>query len=156
RVRKPTKIAIGIGVAAVACGGLAAATGGVVRLWWAWTSASCVIACCAYVANRPAWLGKREGRWGAGGVPVLPYVVAFRIACGLMRWWRGGDAPTAVAPGLWVGGRATPDALPAGVAYVVDLVAEYPAHRGIRGLPGYRSLPVLDGGVPADVDAFLA
>jgi protein-tyrosine phosphatase len=154
-VSKPGKIALGIGVAAVACAALAVATGGAWRLAWAWTAAACVVACAAYVANRPDWLGKRRGGWGARAVLVLPYLAAFRIACALMRRWRGGDAPSAVAPGLWVGGRVTPGSLPPGVAYVVDLVAEYPAHRGVRRLAGYRCLPVLDGGVPADVDAFL-
>jgi protein-tyrosine phosphatase len=41
------------------------------------------------------------------------------------------------------------------VTHVVDLVAEYPAHPAIRRLPGYRSLPVLDGAAPPDRDVVL-
>ena len=73
-----------------------------------------------------------------------------------MAWWRGPDHPTRVAPGLWVSGRIGTATLPAGVTTVVDLVAEYRAERGIRQLAGYRCLPVLDGGFPADLDEAVA
>ncbi|MGH7894407.1 MAG: protein-tyrosine phosphatase family protein, partial [Candidatus Binatia bacterium] len=56
----------------------------------------------------------------------------------------------------WVGGRLPAKALPPAVTIVVDLVAEYSAPRAIRGLPGYRALPVLDGGVPPDAGEVLA
>ncbi len=152
---KPTRIGAGIAASAVVCAALAAGTHGVARVWWAWTTVSCVIAAAAYLTNRPGWLGKRDGRHAAHAIVMLPYLAAFRIACTLMRWWRGGDAPTLVAPGLWVGGRiATP--LPPGVTHVVDLVAEYPEPRHVRALPGYRSLPTLDGGVPSDGARFTA
>lgn len=152
---KPAKIAVGIGVAAVACALLAVSATGLVRLAWAWTAASCVVAGLAYVLNRPSWLGKRAGRHGPALLVVLPYLLAFRVACWLMRWWRGGDAPTLVAPGVWVAGRIGPDVLPDGVTHVVDLVAEYPARRAVRRLPGYRNLPVLDGGAPPHAGAVL-
>jgi hypothetical protein len=108
------------------------------------------------VRNRPQWLGKRGGRVSPRALVVLPYLLAFRIACRLMGWWRGPDRPTRVAPRLWVGGRIGTATLPPGVTTVVDLVAEYGAARGIRGLAGYRSLPVLDGGFPADLDDAVA
>ena len=38
---------------------------------------------------------------------------------------------------------------------IVDLVAEFPAPRRTRLLPGYRCFPVLDGGVPPDATRFL-
>jgi hypothetical protein len=144
----------GVAVAAAVCLALAATTSGGARLWWTWTTLACVIAATAYLRNRPAWLGKRDGRWSWRTLPVLPYLVAFRIACLLMRWWRGDDAPTQVAPGLWVGGRIA-GPLPPGVTHVVDLVAEYPEPRAVRTLPGYRGLPTLDGGFPPNVDALL-
>ena len=126
------------------------------RAAWIWTTIACGIASTAYHVNRPGWFGKRDGRLTLQSVPVLPYLGAFRIACELMRRWRAPDAPTLVAPGLWVGGRVAANALPAGVTHVVDLIAEFPAPALIRALPGYRSLPVLDGGVPADMVQFLA
>src|SRR5262249_1982755 len=39
--------------------------------------------------------------------------------------------------------------------HVVDLVAEYPAPRWVRALPGYRNLPILDGAEPPSREAFL-
>jgi protein-tyrosine phosphatase len=149
-VTKPVKIALGIGVATVCCAVLAVVTSGVFRVAWTWTTLACAVAAAAYVANRPAWLGKRAGRQTARALVVGPYLAAFRIACGLMRRWRGGDVPTQVAPGIWVAGRVDADTLPPDVAYVVDLVAEYAAPRALRALPGYRALPVLDGATPPD------
>jgi hypothetical protein len=154
-VTKPAKIALGIGVATVGCVLLAIGSSGVLRIAWTWTALACAVAATAYVANRPAWLGKRGGRQTARAVVVWPYLTAFRIACGLMRRWRGGDAPTCVAPGVWVAGRIGIGALPPDVVYVVDLVSEYPARRAVRARPGYRNLPVLDGAVPDDPDAVL-
>jgi len=153
---KPAKIGLGIGVAALACAVCALQTGGVPRVLWVWTTFSCIVASLAYALNRPDWLGKRQGAMGPRALLVLPYLIAFGIAVRLMRWWRGADQPTRVAPGVWVGGRTGTAALPPGVAAVVDLVAEYPADRAVRTLPGYRNLLVLDGGVPPDPDAFLA
>jgi protein-tyrosine phosphatase len=153
---KPAKIGLGIGVAAVACAGLAVATSGVVRGFWLWTTFSCVVASWAYTLNRPHWLGKRNGAMGLRAFLILPYIVAFGVAVRLMRWWRGTDRPTRVAPGVWVGGRTLARSVPPGVTTVVDLVAEYPADRIVRGMDGYRNLLVLDGGVPPDPDAFLA
>jgi protein-tyrosine phosphatase len=152
-VTKPTKIGTGIAGSAVVCAALAAGTHGVARAAWAWTTVACVIAAAAYLTNRPAWLGKCHGRWSARSILMLPYLAAFRVACGLMRWWRGGDAPTLIAPGLWVGGRITAP-LPPDVTHVVDLVAEYLEPRHGRALSGYRSLPTLDGGVPSDIEQF--
>ena len=86
-------------------------------------------------------LGKHAGRLSPRAFLILPYLVAFRIACELIRWWRGQDAPTLVAPGFWVGGRLEARTLPAGMTHVVDLVAEYPAAAWVRTLPGYRNLP---------------
>lgn len=147
---KPTKIGTGIAVSALGCLALAITTHGLARAWWAWTTVACVLAAAAYLTNRPAWLGKHDGHWSARAIVMLPYLTAFRMACWLMRWWRGGDAPTRVAPGLWVGGRVAAP-LPPDVTHVVDLVAEYLESPHARTLPGYRSLPTLDGGVPPDV-----
>jgi hypothetical protein len=154
-VTKPAKIAAGIGAAALACGVVALVTSGIARVAAVWTALACVIACAAYLFNRPMWLGKRDGRLAPHAVLILPYLVAFRIACALMRRVRPADRPTEVAPGVWVGGRVSSGSLPPRTAYVVDLVAEYPADRAVRALRGYRGLPVLDGGYPASVPGFL-
>ena len=153
---KPTKIALGVAAAAVVTAACAAATSGAWRVWWAWTALACTVAALAYVRNRPGWLGKRDGRLGARALVVAPYLVAFRLACALMRWWRGPDAPTEVAPGLWVAGRIGPGDVAGDDVLVVDLVAEFPEPAAVRARPGYRGLAVLDGGVPPDVDACLA
>jgi protein-tyrosine phosphatase len=152
-VSKATKITVGIAVAGTCCGTFAVASTGGARLAWAWTASTCAVATGAYLLNRPAWLGKRAGRFGPWALFMLPYLVAYRIASTLTRWWRGADAPTLIVPGLWVGGRL--DALPASVTHVVDLVAEYPAPRWARVLPGYRTLPILDGGKPPAPEPFV-
>jgi len=154
-VTKPMKIAVGAGGAGGVCAALAMATAGFPRLACAWTAFACVIASLAYLANRPAWLGKRGGRLRLPALAVLPYLVAFHVACVLMRWWRGEDRPSQVAPDLWVAGRLRSADLPPGVTYVVDLTAEFSEVAAIRRLPGYRSLPVLDGGFPAAEETFL-
>ncbi len=153
---KPVAIAIGVGAASFACAAIAVASHGVVRAMAVWTAVACAVAALAYLRNRPQWLGKRDGIVSARALVVLPYLLAFRIACRLMAWSRGADRPTRVAPGLWVSGRVGAATLPAGVTTVVDLVAEYGAARGIRRLAGYRCLPVLDGGFPADLDEAVA
>jgi len=152
---KPTMIALGIGVAGACCGGAAIASSGVARFAWAWTSASCAVATVVYLANRPEWLGKRDGRFTPRALPILPYLVAFRIAVGLIRWWREPDTPSLVSPGLWVGGVVDARTFPPGISHVVDLVAEYPAPAWVRALPGYRNLPILDGAEPPSREAFV-
>ena len=148
-------IALGIGVAGACCAGKAIASSGAARVAWAWTSASCAVATVVYLANRPGWLGKRDGRLTPRALLILPYLVAFRIAVELIRWWRDPDAPSLVSPGLWVGGRVEARTFPPGITHVVDLVAEYPAPPWVRALPGYRNLPILDGAEPPSREAFL-
>src|SRR5262245_62215660 len=149
-------VVLGIGVAGVGCGVLALESADVARLGWAWTSGSCAVATAAYLRNRPEWLGKRNGRLVARALLLLPYLVPFRIACGLIRRFRPPDAPTEIVPGLWVAARIDARTFPAGASHVVDRIAEYDAPAWERALPGYRALPVLDGGEPPDASAFLA
>jgi protein-tyrosine phosphatase len=155
RPTKPVAIAVGIGAAGIASVALAVAMGGLVRVAAAWIALACAVACAAYLWNRPGWLGKRDDGRVSRALVVLPYLVAFRIACRLMARWRPADRPTRVAPGLWVSGRVRAGSLPPGVTTVVDLVAEYPADPVVRQLRGYCCLPVLDGGFPPDRARFL-
>lgn len=153
---KPAKLATGIGAAGVLCG-LAAGIAPSPWDWlWAWISFSCFVAAGAYLTNRPEVLGKSAGRISPlAALPALPYLAALRIACALMRWHRRFPALSRVGDELWVGGRFLPAELPAQTALIVDLTAESSAPSRLRSHPGYRSLPVLDGSVPADDAAVL-
>src|SRR5262249_59987366 len=90
-VTKPRMIALGIAVAGAFCAGKAIASGGAARVAWAWAAASCAVATVVYLANRPGWLGKRDGRFTPRALLILPYLVAFRIAIELIRWAGGPD-----------------------------------------------------------------
>lgn len=154
---KPRLLALG-----VAAAGLVAALAGVFaegagRWLLAWIAIACAVASVAYLANRPAWLGKRDGRlvwWRI--LPLAPYVLAYAIACRVRRARRRYASWDEVAPGLIVGARVPAAELPNGVETVVDLTAEISAPEDVRQLPGYRSLPVLDGAFPPDEERFLA
>lgn len=125
--------------------------------WLAWwTALSCIAVAAAYGLNQPAVFGKRDGRipWHRR-LLLGPYLAAFAIACEIMRWARDAAPVDEIMPDLYVGGRIRPDDVPAGVELIIDLIAEFGAPAGIRARPGYRSLPVLDGGYPPDEDAFL-
>src|SRR4029450_11046293 len=50
----------------------------------------------------PAGPRAARGRFGTAALVVLPYLVAYRIASAITRWWRGLDAPTSIVPGLWI------------------------------------------------------
>ena len=152
---KPTMLTIGIGSAALICLIISA----LLPAPWAWlaiwTAVSCGLVSAAYALNLPGIFGKRDG-----GLPwhrrvVLgPYLLAFGIACELMRRSREAAPVDEVLPGLYVGGRITAEDLPDDVHLVVDLVAEFAEPTAIRQLDGYRALPILDGGYPADEVAF--
>jgi protein phosphatase len=154
---KPVKLALGIGLAAVVFARAATATSGLARFACAWVAVSCAIAAFAYAWNRPGLFGKRGGRLSRANVfLLLPYLVAFRVACRLMRDWRRTPALSEVQPGLWVGGRIDASDLPVADPVVLDLVCEFDEPEALRGLPGYRCVPVLDGHHPPDEEAFLA
>jgi len=156
-VDKPTKLTVGVGGAGLVCA--AAAVVAPVPFGWlaAWIALACARVALAYRRNRPAVFGKRDGRLSpAAAAAALPYLVAMRIACLLMRTWRRHPPLSQVTPRVWVGGRLRPQDVPAGAAFVVDLTSEFSEPAEIRALPGYRCLPVLDGACPPDDDAFCA
>lgn len=154
---KPQSLSLGIGAAAFACALLAVAVGGWPALALAYTAAGCAAVSLAYARNWPGLFGKRAGRvpWRRA-LLLLPFLVAYRIACAGMRWSRRWPAFCEVAPGVYVGGRPQPGELPRDLDYVVDLTAEFSAERAIRALRGYRSAPTLDGHHPPDAEHFLA
>lgn len=153
---KPQKLAVGIGAAALFCCGLALQTSGPVSWFFTWATLSCAISSAAYVVNRPAVYGKKDGRlvwWRA--LPTAVFVGAFRVACALMRAWRRYPAKSEVTAGVWVAGRLEADEFPDDVDYIVDLVSEFPEPRAVRDHAGYRFLPVLDGGIPPSPEPVL-
>jgi hypothetical protein len=154
---KPARLALGVGLAGVVCGGLALGATGVSAVVLAWIATACFIVSAAYAFNRPDVFGKRGGQllwWRT--VPVLPYLVAFRISCALMRWWRQLPVLEEVVPGLHVGGRLRPEEVPRDTTLLVDLTCEFSEPALMRMQPGYRCLPVLDGACPPDEEACLA
>jgi hypothetical protein len=108
--------------------------------WWAawlvgWVGLSTLLAGLAYVANRPAWLGKHR--------PLLrllmaPYLRFSRIVASTAQKL-GHKERDEVAPGIWVGGWPRQGA--PGLAQL-DLTAELP-RRG-EALD-YANVPMLDG-----------
>ncbi|MDJ0850001.1 MAG: hypothetical protein QNK04_16650 [Myxococcota bacterium] len=154
---KPRKLALGIGFAGVVCLGLGAAAPPLWQALAVWTALSCFIASFVYLTNNPSLLGKRDGRlswWRA--LPLLPYLLAFRIAMVLRRSRQRGPDWHEVLPGLSVGARVDASELPPGLELVVDLTSEWPAPAGVRSLPGYRNHPVLDGSFPPCEESFLS
>src|SRR5262249_22758303 len=98
--------------------------------------------------------------WGwLAWAPLIGYM---RLLHELAR--RLTDEPVAseVAPGVWVGRRAGPGELPAGIAIVVDLCAELAEVPGVAAGRAYLSIPTLDSTSPPPretaraVDAVLA
>ena len=154
---KPRILALGIGASGLAAALAAIFAGGAGRWLLAWIAVACSVASVAYLANRPTWLGKRDGRlvwWRT--LPLAPYMLAYATACRVRRSRRRYSSWDEVAPGLTVGARVPAAELPDGVELVVDLTAEISAIEDVRRLPGYRSLPVLDGAFPPDEERFLA
>lgn len=153
---KPRWLALAIGGAGVLLASGGGYAQGPLRWLLLWTGLACGMAALAYLANRPGWLGKRGGRlcwWRA--LPVAPYLLAYGIAARVRHARRRYAHWSEVVPGLYVGARVPASALPAGVELVVDLTAEVPEVADVRRLPGYRSLPVLDGACPPDEERFL-
>ncbi len=154
---KPARLSLGIGAAGAASAAVALNVPGLAGVLCWWVATACGVMSAAYALNLPDIFGKREGRLSRPRVLVLlPYVVAFRIACAIMRWRRRMPALSRVTPNLYVGGRLGPASLPHDTEFIVGLAAELPEPLGIRAHPGYRCHPVLDGACPPDEDAFLA
>lgn len=156
-MNKPQRVSLALAISTL---GLASAGLGAPRpvswlLWW--TAASCALLAYAYARNRPALLGKRGGRLGwARTALLLPYLVAFRTVCALVRLYRPRRPPDRIAAGIWVAGRVAPAEIPPEVDFVIDFTAEFSEPRAIRTRLGYRCVPVLDGSYPPDESSFLA
>ena len=154
---KPRSLALGIGAAGLVSAALATLIGGAGAWLFGWIALACAIASFAYLTNRPALLGKHGGKLLSWRIlPVAPYIIAYGIASWIRRAKRRYASWDQIAPGLYVGARVPAAELPPGVELVVDLTAELPDTACVRRLPGYRSLPVLDGAYPPHEEHFLA
>jgi protein-tyrosine phosphatase len=154
---KPARLSLGIGCAGFVCATLGVLAPRPASWMFGWCAGACVLVAAAYARNWPGIFGKRGGAlpWSRT-IVLLPYLAAFRIACALMRWWRGLPVLSQIVPGLYVGGRMAPTDLPAGVALIVDLTCELSEPAPLRAHPGYRCVPVLDGAYPSREDEVLA
>lgn len=123
--------------------GLAAQLGG----WgWvlAWPAVASVVVAVAYLADWTWIFGKRADgslRW----LPHLllgPFLWATWVVWHLARRLGREPASHEVVPGLWLGRRPFLEELPPGCALVVDMTAEFPAHKAIlAGVPTCASRP---------------
>ena len=153
---KPLKLAAGIGGAGLVCAGIGLVSPAPWSWLLGWTAFSCFLAAAAYLWNRPGFFSKQDGSltwWRI--LPLLPYLLAFRVAMLIRRSRQRGPDWQEVVPGLYVGARVRRRALPPALELVVDLTSEWWAPRDIRRLPGYRNLAVLDGSTPPCDERFL-
>lgn len=115
-----------------------------------WPALSFLLVGAAYLAHRPALLGKRPDGTQAGWAVLLlgPYFLLTWATWHAERQLGRGDCAHEVAPGLWVGRRPFAPDLPDGVRLIVDLTAELPAAAAVRRHPGYLCVPTLDATAP--------
>jgi len=115
-----------------------------------WPALSFLVLGAAYLARRPALLGKRPGGTLAWWALLLlgPYFLLTWATWHAERVLGREDCANEVARGLWVGRRPFARDLPDGVRVIVDLTAELPAAAAVRRHPGYLCVPTLDATAP--------
>lgn len=115
-----------------------------------WSGASFCVVAVAYAFQKPRLLGKRlDGTmvWGMCAI-LLPYLLlTWLLWYGQTRLSRE-NVCDEIAPGLWLGRRATASELPPGITLVGDLTSEFPEPRGLRTTFSYLCLPTLDNAAP--------
>ena len=149
-------------VAFLALAGLAAAAAvaGWDELGWpalafGWASAAFVLLAAAYAGAGPPFAKRPDGRLGPGRrLLFAPYLILNAVTFRLYRAVSREPSFAPVAPNLFFGRRLTAREARAAVAAhgwvsVLDLAAEFAETPALRSLPGYRSLPVLDGAAPS-------
>lgn len=121
------------------------ATAGMVPLLW--LALAFVVVGGAYLRGARDIFGKRpDGTLAPSRVLVLlPFLGLLWAVWHAARVLSREPAISELSPRLRLARRLLPDELPADVALVVDLTAEFPSRLAPRN---YRSLPILDGGVP--------
>ncbi|MFP2956777.1 tyrosine-protein phosphatase [Myxococcus sp. 1LA] len=115
-------------------------------LWLLWPAVSFALVAVTYAGAGPKLLGKLpNGRMQPIAVlALLPYLLLTWGTWHLVRRLSRERPYDRVVPGVVVGRRLLPGELPAGVAAVLDLTAEFIEPGGIRGACRYVSLPILD------------
>ena len=114
-----------------------------------WCGVSVGLVGLAYVARSPRVFGKRDD----GGVALwarlvlLPFLIVQWVTWRLYITMSREPAWHEIAPGLWLGRRASRRELPEGVGLVVDLTEAFAKPRGIDDLD-YVTLPTLDACPP--------
>lgn len=132
---------------------VAAALGGV-AVWWGgagllllWPALSFAVVAVAYAGVGGRVFGKRASGavGGVGRVALLPYAALAWLSWRVSAWRSREAAVVAVTPWLMIGRRLRRGELPAGVATVVDLTAEFGEPAEVRGAGTYVAVPMLDG-----------
>lgn len=111
-----------------------------------WPAASFGVVAAGYFGLGPAVLGKdaqgARAPWAAGF--HLPFFGLSWLTWMLLRFLGGESAWDEVSPGVYVGRRCVARELPAGLAMVVDVTAEFLEPAPVQALATYRCLPTLD------------
>lgn len=115
-----------------------------------WSGGSFCVVAAAYAFQKPRLLGKRLNGTMAWGVCVLllPYLLLTWLIWYAQTGLSHENVCDEVAPGLWLGRRATVGELPRGVSLIVDLTSEFPEPRSVRENFAYLCLPTLDNAAP--------
>lgn len=119
--------------------------------WWlvGWCVLSAALCGLSYLWIGPAIFQKNK----AGEIPPhlllihRPWFWEYTVIVSIDRWL-GFDGANEISPGLWLGRRLLHRELPAGIALVVDLTAEFPRMEGLGTEVDYICLPTLDGCAP--------
>lgn len=104
----------------------------------------------AYARQKPRVFGKRRGgtlAWGSC-VLLLPYLLFTWLLWYCQTRFSREAVCDEVAPGLWLGRRASAKELPPDVTLVVDLTSEFSEPRAVRTGRAYLCLPTLDNAAP--------
>jgi hypothetical protein len=119
---------------------------------WAllWPAAAFAAVAVGYAGAGPRIFGKLSDgrlRW-ANLVSLLPFLLFTWGVWHLLRLLSREPVWNELAPGLLLGRRVLSHELPPDVGLVVDLTAEFIEPVGVRTGRTYRSLPILDAGLP--------
>ena len=121
-----------------------------VRWGLLWAGGNFVVVAAAYARQKPQVFGKRADGTMAWGprLLLLPYLwLTWLVWYGQTRFSREAVWDE-VAPGLWLGRRASAAELPPGISLVVDLTSEFAEPSALRTGRVYLYLPSLDNAVP--------
>jgi protein-tyrosine phosphatase len=119
---------------------------------WAllWPAVAFAVVAIGYGGAGPRVFGKRPDgrlRW-ANLVALLPFFLFTWGVWHLLRLVSREPVWNELAPGVFLGRRVLAHELPPDIGLVIDLTAEFIEPHGVRSGRAYRSLPVLDAGLP--------